>query len=182
MKKGIIIGITLVLMLSFPGIYSQSLKLGHINTQELLALMPESDSAQAKLQKSAKSLQDELEQMQIELNKKYQDYQAKMSTYSDLIKQTKEAELQDMNQRIQQFQTTAEQDIQKQRTEIFQPVLDKAKKAISEIAKENKFTYIYDTSTGGLVYWSDESVDILPLVKKKLGLADKPKAALPPVK
>ena len=179
MKKGLLLSLILTLLYNFSQINSQSLKLGHINTQDFLALMPESDSAQVKLQKAAKSLQDELEQMQIELNKKYQDYQSKMSTYSDLIKQTKEAELQDMNQRIQQFQTTAEQDIQKQRTDIYKPVLDKAKNAISEIAKENKFTYIYDTSTGALVYWSEESIDILPLVKKKLGLADKPKIASP---
>ncbi len=155
-------------------IYAQAgLKLGHINSQELLQAMPESDSAQAKLEKATKELQDQLEAMQVEFNKKYQDYVSKKDTYSDLIKQTKETDLQQMNQRIQQFQTNADQDLQKQRTEIFKPILDKANKAISEVAKENGFTYIFDISTGSVIFHSDNSLDILPLVKQKLKLKSK---------
>jgi outer membrane protein len=147
-----------------------NLKIGHINSQELLQAMPESDSAQAKLEKAAKELQSQLESMQVELNNKYQDYISKKDTYSDLIRQTKETELNQMNQRIQQFQSTAEQDLQKQRTDIFKPILDKANKAISEVAKENGFTYILDTSSGTVIFHSDTSIDILSLVKQKLGL------------
>jgi outer membrane protein len=147
-----------------------NLKVAHINTQDLLAAMPESDSAQAKLQKKAKELQDQLEQMQVEFNKKYQEYNQKASTYSDIIKQTKETELQEMNQRIQQFQQNAEQSMQKERSDTFKPVLDKANNAISDVAKENKITYVLDASTGILLFKSDDSIDLLPLVKKKLGL------------
>ena len=144
--------------------------IGHINSQELLQAMPESDSAQVKLEKAAKELQSQLESMQVELNNKYQDYISKKDTYSDLIRQTKETELNQMNQRIQQFQSTAEQDLQKQRTDIFKPILDKANKAIAEVAKENGFTYVLDLSAGTVIYHSDTSVDILLLVKQKLGL------------
>ena len=104
------------------------------------------------------------------MNNKYQDYISKKDTYSDLIRQTKETELNQMNQRIQQFQSTAEQDLQKQRTDIFKPILDKANKAIAEVAKENGFTYVLDLSAGTVIYHSDTSVDILLLVKQKLGL------------
>jgi outer membrane protein len=146
------------------------LKLGHINSQELLAAMPESDSAQVKLEKAAKELQNQIELMQVEFNTKYQDYVSKQATYSELIRQTKETELQEMNQRIQSFQQQAEQDMQKQRTDIFKPVLDKANKAISDVAKENNFTYILDLTAGTVIYHSENSIDILPLVKQKLGL------------
>ncbi len=121
MKKSIVLIIAVVLSAT---IFAQTnLKIGHINSQELLQAMPESDSAQAKLDKAIKELQSQLEAMQAEFNNKYQDYVSKKDTYSDLIKQTKEADLQQMNQRIQQFQANAEQDVQKQRTEIFKPVL-----------------------------------------------------------
>ncbi len=146
------------------------LKLGHINTQDLLQAMPESDSAQIKMETEAKKLQEELEVMQVELNKKYQDYLAKEKTFSDLIKQTKQAELQDMQQRIQSFQGTAEQEIQKLRAEIYKPVLDKANKAIVDVAKENGFTYVFDVSAGAVIYHAENSSDILPLVKIKLKL------------
>jgi outer membrane protein len=168
MKKIIFLFVSVVLSTT---IFSQTtLKIGHINSQELLQAMPESDSAQAKLDKAVKELQSQLEAMQVEFNNKYQDYVSKKDTYSDLIKQTKEADLQQMNQRIQQFQANAEQDVTKQRTEIFKPVLDKANKAIAEIAKANGFTYILDISGGTVIYHSDNSTDILPLVKQKLGL------------
>jgi outer membrane protein len=159
-------------LLSFASITSQAqaLKIGHINTQELLAAMPESDSAQAKVEKIYKDFQSQLEVMQVEFNNKYQEYGAKSKEYSELIRQTKEAELQDLNQRIQQFQQSAEQDIQKQRADIFKPVLDKAKKAITDVAKENNFTYVLDLSPGVVLYYSDNSIDLTPMVKIKLGL------------
>ena len=56
------------------GFSQTSLKIGHINTQELLAAMPESDSAQAKIEKVYKDFQSQLEVMQVEFNSKYQDY------------------------------------------------------------------------------------------------------------
>jgi outer membrane protein len=151
--------------------YSQaSLKIGHINSQELLQAMPENDSALAKIERATKEAQSQMETMQVELNSKYQDYITKRDSYSELIKQTKETELQQMNQRIQQFQTTADQDLQKQRTELYKPILDKANNAISEVGKANGFTYILDLSSGIVLYHAENSIDILPLVKQKLGL------------
>jgi len=170
--------ISIVVVVFTASLFAQSsIKLGHINSQELLQAMPESDSAQLKIEKITKELQEQLQAMQVELNNKYQDYLAKRDTYSDLIKQTKETELQEMQQRIQQFQQTAEQDMQKQRAEIYKPVLDKANKAIADVAKENNFTYVFDLTQGIVIYHAENSLDILPLVKQKLGLTDKPKAA-----
>jgi outer membrane protein len=168
MKKAFI---TIIAVALTTCIFAQTtLKIGHVNSQELLQAMPESDSAQVKLEKAAKELQSQMESMQVEFNNKYQDYISKKDSYSELIRQTKETELQEMNQRIQQFQTTAEQDIQKQRTEIFKPILDKANKAIADVAKANGFTYILDISSGTVIFHADNSIDILPLVKQKLGL------------
>jgi outer membrane protein len=168
MKK--IIFLFIVAAFSLTLFAQTNLKLGHINSLELFQAMPESDSAQAKLEKAVKELQSQLEAMQVEFNNKYQDYVSKKDTYSDLIRQTKEADLQQMNQRIQQFQANAEQDVQKQRTEIFKPVQDKANKAIADVGKENGFTYIFDISAGTVIYHADNSINILSLVKQKLGL------------
>lgn len=147
-----------------------ALKIGHINSQELLQAMPESDSAQVKLQGLQKELEEQMELMQVEFNKKYQEYTEKQATYSEIIRQAKETELQQMNQRIQQFQTSADQDLQRKRMEIFKPVLDKANAAIADVAKENKFTYILDLSAGAVLYHAPESQDVLLLVKAKLGI------------
>jgi outer membrane protein len=145
-------------------------KIGHINSQELLAAMPQTDSAQKKLEKIANEHDLALEEMSVEFNKKLEDFNAKYNTLSDLVRASKEAELQDLQKRVQTFQQTAEQDLQKKRYELFQPIQDKAVKAVNAVAKEKGFTYILDSGTGVVVYISDNAEDILPLVKAKLGL------------
>jgi outer membrane protein len=170
MRKVIISAIVLVFALN-AAVMGQTYKFGHINVQELLAALPESDSAQKKLQKESDALTKQLESMQVELNNKYQQYLTKRDSLSQLIKETREAEINDLNERIQKFQGTAQQSLQKRRGELLQPIYDKADKAIKDVAKENKFTYIFDTSIGALVYFSEESIDLMPLVKKKLGIS-----------
>jgi outer membrane protein len=145
-------------------------KFGHINTQELLAAMPETDSAQAKIEAEAKQLEEQLEMLQVEYNNKLEQYNKDRETLSPVIIQTKEQELIDYQQRIQQFRVNAEQGLQRRNQELFQPLLDKANKAIEAVAQEKGFTYVLDSSTGVLVYISDNSEDLLPLVKQNLGI------------
>jgi outer membrane protein len=150
----------------------QKLKLGHINSQELLSAMPASDSAQSKLEKIAKDHEAVLEEMTVEFNRKLEAYKKAVGagTLSDLARATKEAELEDLQNRIQTFQETAQEDLQQKRVELFTPVQEAALKAVNAVAEENGFTYIFDTGMGAVVYTSPDSEDILPLVKKKLGL------------
>ncbi len=171
MKKSI--GILLVMVLfgfSLIGQAQQKFRFGHINSQMLLKSMPENDSAQAHLQRYAKELQNQMDVMQVEYNKKAQELSDQEATLTDLIKKTKLQELQDIQRRIQEFQTTAQQDMQKKQGELLQPIIDKANNAIKEVAQENGFTYIFDISRGTILYFSDQSQDILSLVQKKLGI------------
>jgi outer membrane protein len=168
MKNIVKIVAVLLLMLASASTYSQ--KFAHINSSELLAAMPESDSAQSRIEKLAANYEQQLEEMQVELNKKYDDYLANRDTYTDLIRQTKESEISDLQERIQQFQTVASQELQNKRTELLKPILDKANAAIKSVAESNNFIYVFDISQGNPIYFSDQSVDILPLVKEKLGL------------
>ena len=87
----------------------------------------------------------------------------------DAIRTYKEKELSDLGQRIQDFQQTAQESIQKKKEEIYGPILKKAEDAIKEIAKEKSYSYIFDTSLGTVIYAQD-SDNILALVKAKLGL------------
>jgi len=144
-------------------------KFGHIDSNELLKLMPGRDSATAKVTAYSKTLETQLKGMQSELETKYQEYQENKDNYTPLIKQTKEKELQDIQDRIQAFQQSAQDDLEKKQNEILKPIIDKAKAAIEKVAKDNQFTYIFDAGLGVLLY-SDPAQDILPLVKKELGL------------
>jgi outer membrane protein len=145
-------------------------KFGHINSQELLIAMPESDSAQAAMQQLQETYEQQFEEMQVEWNKRYEEYLTNRDTYTELIRQTKEAEITEMQSRIDQFQQMASQDLQNKQNELLGPIIEKANNAIREVAEENGFIYIFDVGQGNPVYFSDESIDILPLVKAKLGI------------
>lgn len=163
--------ITLFLF-SGTAVNAQNFKFGHINSQELLSIMPERDSAEAIIQKYAMELEGELEIMQVEYRNKLNDYLEKQDNLTPLVKQTKEQELNEFQSRIQEFSNSAQQEIQKQEAQLIQPIIMKAEKAIKDVAKENGFTYIFDLSRGAVIFFSEQSIDILPLVKKKLGLEE----------
>ena len=145
------------------------LKLGHINSTELMELMPGRDSAQKVLQDYAKSLDEQLTLMNNEFQTKYQDYMTNEATFLEPIKQMKQKELLDLQTRIDDFKTQAQDLLSKKESELVQPLIDKAKKAIDEVAVEKGYNYIFDTGTGALIYYQD-SDDIMPFVKVKLGI------------
>ena len=165
MKK--ITFLTLLSLFSLNSI-SQN-KFGYIDSQELLLLMPERKSAESEVQNFAKSLEAQLGAMTAEYQESVQEYQAKESSYTDLIKQDKIAEITALEERIQAFQQNAQQSLQKKEQELLEPILSKARKAIEDVATEGDFTYIFDKSIGAILY-AKESENVLILVKKKLGL------------
>ena len=148
---------------------AQTLKFGHINSMELMQAMPETDSAQAQLQAYAAELENTIKMMQTELENKQMEFRNGQSQWSDLIRATKERELQDMYARTQEFMTQADEDYKAKSQALLAPITEKAKKAIDEVAREGKFSYIFDTSSGVVLYGTDGD-DILDLVKKKMGL------------
>ena len=144
-------------------------KFGYIDSQELLILMPERKAAEKEVQTFAKSLETQLSVMTAEYQESVQEYQAKESSYTDLIKQDKIAEITALEERIQAFQQNAQQSLQSKEQELLEPILNKARKAIEDVAEEGNFTYIFDKSAGSILY-AKNSENVLSLVKKKLGL------------
>ena len=111
-----------------------------------------------------------LAEMQKEYEKLMQEYQANQSTYTDLTRTAKEQAIQQLIERIQTFQNLAQQEMAKAQERLLQPIMEKANKAIQEVGKENGFTYIFDLSNGAVLYVAENAIDVLPLVKKKLGI------------
>lgn len=146
---------------------SHAQKIAHISLDSLITMMPESKTAQDVAQKYLKDLESTVATMQTELETKYKDYMDKEPTMSDLVKKTKQDELQSLNKRIEDFKAQAQEDYQRKYGELSKPIYEKAKKAIEAVAKENSYKYVLDSSTGNILY-SEPSDDILQLVKKKL--------------
>ena len=168
---GIAILMSLIILVSQRAV-AQTIKFGHINSDELIQALPEFDSANVKLEKFRKDLINALELMSVELNNKSDAYQKELKNYTDIVRQTKEQELVDMNKRIQEFQNNAQQQLQEKQAELFQPIMAKVDKAIKDVGKENGFVYIFSIGQGSSLLYFDEtkSTNVMPLAKAKLGL------------
>ena len=150
-------------------------KFGYINSQELIAAMPERDSVANKMQKFQEELQTQFEAIQVEFNNKFQDYQKNAATYTESVNQMKAKELEDLRNRSEEFQQQAQQDMQNMYTQLMAPVITKAQEGIKKVSKAGGFTIVFDAAAGALAYQDDATVaNILPLVKKELGIVDKP--------
>jgi outer membrane protein len=144
-------------------------KIGHIDFGKLLEQMPGQDTVKGVMEKYVQELQGQLQTMQSELEMKGADYQKNVAAMSSIIKATKEKEITDLQGRIEAFQQSAQKDITDKQTELITPFVDKAKAAIKEVAKEGGFSYIMNAVEDILLY-TDGGEDIMPLVKKKLGI------------
>jgi len=151
-------------------INAQELKFAHIDTQALVISLPEHQAAEAQLKEEAKKLEDQLTIMSSDIQQKYEDYMQKRDSLPDLIRATKEKEIQDANQRIQSYQQMAQQSLSQKEQQLQTPTLEKVQKALDEVGKENGFVYIFDISSQVVLYHSEQSIDAAPLVKAKLGV------------
>ena len=166
MKKVLFtLAMSLAVMLS---VQAQS-KFGYLNSNELLAMMPESQSMQEELQTYAKGLESQLTAMQAEYEKKVVEYQQNETSYTDIIKQDKIREIEGIQQRVVEFQKNAQQSLGEKEAELFTPIREKAMAAIDKVAREGNYTFIFDSGAGSFLY-AAESENVLNLVKSKLGL------------
>lgn len=160
-----------IALIAFTGsVMAQTLKIGHIDSNEIMNLMPEKAVIEKNLKDFEKQLESELRTMMEEYQKKVTDYQAAQATMSNLIKQSKEKEITDLQTRIQDFQQNADNEFGDKRVALLTPLIDKVKKAIQDVGKENNYTYIIDSATGVMLHIGANADDVSPLVKAKLKL------------
>ncbi|MBQ6777299.1 MAG: OmpH family outer membrane protein [Paludibacteraceae bacterium] len=162
MKKLII-----ALALALP-MLAAAQKIAHVNTEEIIPLMPEYKTMQAKLDSMSSQLEKELTTMNEEFQRKYTEFQAQEATMSDALKQVRGEELQEMYARIETFKQSAQQDVQKKQEEFFAPVRDRLNEAIKAVGKAQGLTYIVEQSS--MRYVSDDALNVTAAVRKQLGI------------
>jgi len=170
MKTIVKLVVVIVLFALCSNVSAQNSKLAHINLEEVIVSMSEYDSVTMKLQREEKSLLQELELMNVERNRKIEDYTKNQANLTDLVKQVRIDEIQSMTQKIEQFQQTAQENLQKMQGELMQPIIEKANKAVEAVAKEQGVTYVISANPSILLFKAVGTLDLLPAVKKHLGI------------
>ena len=163
-----------VLALSATTAFGQ--KFGRVDLASIVPNMPEYQEAVANLETYGKDLQDQLEQIMVEFNTLYANYEKSAATMTDSVRQLKERELAELQQRYQDFSQIAQQDIQRKEAELMTPIYDKANEAVKKVASEGGYTAIFSTagdqpSSAGLAYFDPATLtDITTEVKKALNI------------
>lgn len=148
----------------------QDLKFGHARVQEIMQAMPEFQEMQKQLESEYSRLENQLSTMQEDYQKMEQNYRESAENLMPQQRQQKEQELMKTSQKIQGFYQSTQQKLRKKRQELQKPIMEKLMRAVEEVGDENGFIYIFAAESGATVYQSDQSVDVTPLVKKKLGI------------
>jgi len=149
---------------------AQTLKFGHINSQELLVQMPEYKEAIDSLTKVRERYANQEEKLQVEINRKYNELVEQQNTLDSLVLQIRYSELQDLQNRLQEFQVTAGQRLRNLEGTLTTKIMDKLKDAVSKVAVELDLIYVFDLASGNPIYSSEKSINVAPMVKDKLGL------------
>jgi outer membrane protein len=166
MKKVILLAAVILM-----GAAANAQKFGHINSNELLSVMPETKKAQDRLQK----MQDSLNTSYAELIKEYREKDSIIrldsAKWTPAKKDVKFSEFQQLGETLQGYANAAQQFLQQKEQELFAPIQKIARDAITAVAKANGYAYIFTTEA---LLVAPPADDILPLVKKYLKIPDGP--------
>lgn len=158
----------ILLVVVSASVNAQTLKFGHIDLQALIQVMPERTTAETEFTKFQNELGDVYDELQKDYETKMTEFESLGVDVSEVRRNEKVKDIQNITQRIQDFQQNSQVQLQQKQTELMQPIYDKAEAAIEEVAKEQGLIYVFEANS--VLYKSNQSTDILPLVKQKLGI------------
>lgn len=160
-----------LLLIALPG-YGQNLKIGYVHSQKILATYKDALDAQKKLDEINRQWEGEGIELQQKIQQLREQYEAQSLLLSEAKKKEKEQELQGLIMQLQKFQRDKwdpqSGEILKKQAEVMQPVYDKINDVIKKIGDDEKFSYIFDTATGGMLYANDDMPDLTDRVLAEL--------------
>jgi len=163
--------ILLIAILATLSTASFAQKFAHVNANELLQLMPEMDKVRADIEAIAKENQDVMKSMYDEYQSKAQQYQAKASTWTPSIKESKEKELVEMQQRLEETQQSMQQEMQQIQEKLTAPVYEKVMQAIQKAGKEGGYLCVFP-SISLLYVDSAQCTDLTPTLRTALNIPE----------
>ena len=149
---------------------AQTVKIGLVDVNAVMAAMPETVAAQTKMQETQNKYDAEYKALGEELQKQLQELQNMKEDELPAIRERKTKAFQDNQQKLQAFEQSAMNDLQKLQNELMAPIMQKMKGAIESVGKEGNFTLVQNLEPSITFYYSAPAEDITPLVKAKLGI------------
>jgi len=163
--------IFLIPVLGLLSLAATAQQFAHVDFQQIWMLCPEADQARVTMRASSKEAQETYQSMMDEFQTKYKTYQEKASTWTAAIRESKEKELTEIQQRIQEFGQSVEAELQQQETTLFAPIMQKSKEVVAQIGKEKGVVYVFIENTV-LYIDKSQSIDITAEARKRMGIPE----------
>lgn len=143
---------------------------GHVNFGNLLSLMPGTEAAETELKKFNDMQIAKGEELVKELEKDFLDVEKRKDEITPVKLREYEAQFQQRQQDILKYEQQISIDLEKKRQELLGPLIQQARDAIDAVAKEKGYKMVFDSSLFNALLFTEESTDLLPAVKAKLGI------------
>lgn len=151
-----------------PALFSQTQKVGFVVSPKIFQELPEALEAQKKLENLDKPLQDSLAAKAQEIQAKIEEYQTKEAMMNDAAKRAAQQEIQEMQRKAQDYAETKRRELLDRQEQILNPIREKIKKAIETVAKEEKYSFVFDKNESQILIYGDANHDLTFKVIDKL--------------
>ncbi len=165
-KKILLVAALLIPMLAS----AQTLKIGLVDQNDIISKMPETTEAQKKVEEISKKYESEYMKLNDEMKRLYDEINNMKEDELPAIRERKTRDFTDHQVKVQQFQETAMQEIQRMQQELMAPIVQKVRTAIEAVGKEGAFSLVQDKNPQITIYFDAPVVDITNDVKAKLGI------------
>ena len=161
----------LILFLTCASLASVSAqKYGHLNFANLLSQMPGTAAAEAELASYNQQLVSVGEKMVTDLQARVKEVESQIQDLPPIRVEELRVELTGERDKISQYEQQVKVDLEKKRQELLGPLIKETRDAVEAVAKANGYSLVFDTSQFNTVLFAEDSDDLMPLVKAKLGL------------
>ncbi len=167
MRRTPFLALALAFILAAGAAEAQTLKLGFINSQQILSNAPGAAAADSAFQRDLARFDQEAQQLQAEVTGMQQDLERQQLTLSPEAKRNREQQLQQKMQEAQQRMAELDREAQRRRQELIQPVMDRITAIIEQVREEGNYALILDAASGAIVS-ADPSLDLTEEVIRRL--------------
>ena len=172
MKKTLALVLFMLLLCTLPA--GAQMKIAYFNSEAVMKQLPDAQDAQKQLDQFVADWQQELNKMQDEWKKKFDDYDKRKLIMTEQRRSDAERELRDMDQKIVDFRTQKfgqSGELFNKQNELMKPVQDRVFKAVQDVAREEGYDYVFDKSGDILLMYANEKYDLTQKVFAKLKVA-----------
>jgi len=159
----------LVMLGTLTFTYAQN-KVAHVNSSEIVPLLPEAIDARGEAEKLNNTYEKEIQDLAAAIQAKYQQYAAEAENQTDETNAERQRELADQEQSAQAYQRQIQEDMQKKSIEWMKPINEKFMKAVDAVADKLGIDYVFDVGANRGLLIRFKGKDITPEVKAELGL------------